>query len=330
MRIAYYGLSSPIFYDYGVEAKRTPNDSKSSPNPILESAWGAMILCDEMWFFCESLCPDNLRNKPFVRYLKKEDLRRIVSWYDLDRYKNVVGEFPDVNRRSEKLQNQVNIYWDLVKSTGVGWANARPDNHTHSLKVCDQDFYASSFNIHNIIFDFEVVEFLKSHYSYEIELVTNSFTQAWLNSDDQILSQMRLSELLVIESIPNYLSQKGPYDEGILQFRENKYIIDFRSKITELQLSPNASKQEIEDMKQDLENEMRKPMLEDRLKYISASMFWSVFRSLVGFVTDKIPSLSPVKTTAKLMNQYEDQVNNRWQAFLITQELDRMNRKRRP
>lgn len=325
MRIAYYGLSSPIFYDYSVAANKTKHDLKSSPNPILESAWGAMILCDELWFFCESLCPDNLRNKPFVKYLINEDLGRIVSWYDIDRYRNVVGEFSDINRRSEMLRNQVDSYWDLVKSSGVKWDNPRPDNHTHSLKVCDLNVSASSLNIHNILFDFEVVEFLNSQYSHDIELVTNSFTQAWLNSNDQILSQMRLSEMLVIESIPNYLSQYGPYDEGVLQFRENKYIKDFRSKITDLQLSPNASKLEIEDMKKGLENEIKKAMLEDRLKYISASMFRSVFKSLVGFVVDKIPGLSPVLGLAKLMNQYEDQVNNKWQAFLITQELKRLN-----
>jgi hypothetical protein len=33
-----------------------------SPNPILDSPFGLMLLYDELWFLTKDLCPTNLRN----------------------------------------------------------------------------------------------------------------------------------------------------------------------------------------------------------------------------------------------------------------------------
>jgi hypothetical protein len=55
-RIGYAGLSTPSFYDYRNPASLGPSDSISSPNPILEDAFGALLLYDELWFLCRSPC----------------------------------------------------------------------------------------------------------------------------------------------------------------------------------------------------------------------------------------------------------------------------------
>ena len=55
-RIAYIGLSYPLLYDYQHQAEMTENDVADSPNPIIESPLGLMILYDELWFLCESIC----------------------------------------------------------------------------------------------------------------------------------------------------------------------------------------------------------------------------------------------------------------------------------
>src|SRR5215204_5796630 len=69
VRIGLVGLSTPIAFDYGVEATRTLADVASSPNPILDSPFGLMLLYDELWFVCRSLCPENMRGCSFVRFL---------------------------------------------------------------------------------------------------------------------------------------------------------------------------------------------------------------------------------------------------------------------
>lgn len=50
MRIGLVGLSSPLFYDYGISAGRAPSDLYDSPNPVLDSPFGLMLLYDELWF----------------------------------------------------------------------------------------------------------------------------------------------------------------------------------------------------------------------------------------------------------------------------------------
>lgn len=43
-RRAYVGLSTPLFYDYSKDAKKTNNDKYSSPNPILDTPFGLFLL----------------------------------------------------------------------------------------------------------------------------------------------------------------------------------------------------------------------------------------------------------------------------------------------
>ena len=74
MRIAYVGLSTPLFYDYHFPATKAPSDLSSSPNPILDSSFGIMLLFDEIWFLCRSLCPDNMRSLSYVKFMDEQDL----------------------------------------------------------------------------------------------------------------------------------------------------------------------------------------------------------------------------------------------------------------
>ena len=53
VRIGYIGLSTPLAYDYSVDARRAPSDLHSSPNPLLDSPYGLMLLYDELWFLCD-------------------------------------------------------------------------------------------------------------------------------------------------------------------------------------------------------------------------------------------------------------------------------------
>ena len=37
--------------------------------PIIESPWGLMLLYDELWFLCKDVCPLNMRECSFVKYV---------------------------------------------------------------------------------------------------------------------------------------------------------------------------------------------------------------------------------------------------------------------
>ena len=68
-RTAYIGISYPLLYDYRYQADKSPNDLLDSPNPIIESPLGLMIFYDEILFLCRSVCPNNMRNLPYVRFV---------------------------------------------------------------------------------------------------------------------------------------------------------------------------------------------------------------------------------------------------------------------
>jgi hypothetical protein len=76
-RIAYVGLSTPVFYDYKYSARETNADTRSSPNPILDSPYGLLLLYDEIWFLTRSLCPDNMRDLPYVNFRTRWDFCQI-------------------------------------------------------------------------------------------------------------------------------------------------------------------------------------------------------------------------------------------------------------
>jgi len=72
-RIAYVGLSTPVFYDYKYPAPQSKADTRSSPNPILDSPYRLLLLYDEIWFLTRSLCPNNMRTLSYVKFLDEEN-----------------------------------------------------------------------------------------------------------------------------------------------------------------------------------------------------------------------------------------------------------------
>ena len=126
MRIAYIGLSYPTFYDYLHESPKTQNDTSSSPNPVIESPWGLMILYDELWFLCESLCPNNMRKLPYVKFVDKmfpdlyfDDM--LVNDYNIQQYGY------DGLISYERIMDSMNLEPSIRKGLDI---------HTHELKIC--------------------------------------------------------------------------------------------------------------------------------------------------------------------------------------------------
>ena len=317
MRIAYYGLSSPIFYDYKVKTKRANSDISSSPNPILDSAFGTIILFDELWFFCESLCPQNLRQLPYVKYL--EDIIDLTRLNDI----NVNGIWESFGGeqqtyiRTEKMRNSFDAYSNVVKQIGVTWESAA-DNHTHGLQVGNKIYHGNSMRPDNIIFDLATVEFLKSFLEKDIQLITNSFTQNWLDSSDSLLAKSKLTELLIIENVPNYLSKLGPYHECIEEVRGNDYLKGYRKWISEQALNFDIS--ELEGYKFEIENQLAKAQKEVFLKYLDPkSTYMSVGKTIAGAIADNfIPFVSNIYSIGEEINVRVKKKDMMWQGFIIS------------
>ncbi|BDS11491.1 hypothetical protein [Aureispira anguillae] len=323
MRIAFYGSSSPIFYDYS-----KPNAQLSSqgllPNPILDSAWGTMILFDELWFLAEELCPKNLKSLPYIKFLTNEidfnhlkDLNTNAIWENLGKEKQKYFE-------QKKLNESLGQYQEVVDSLGSTW-EISPDHHSRDFHVGDLKFMGSSVQAENVVQDLAIVEFLKLHLKKDIQLITNSFTQNWLESPDSILSQTKLTELLTIEGIPNYLNQDGPYHEIIETLREDQYLKRYREWIIEQKINYNLS--ELKDVKEEIENSINKFQRELMLKYLDPkSTYKSIGKSIIGAGSNLIiPGISAMVSIAGDVKEGIQKKDLMWQGFIISSK-NKLNR----
>jgi hypothetical protein len=135
MRIAFIGLSGPLFYDYRNPARKAPSDLESSPNPVLDSPFGLLLLFDEIWFLCRSLCPDNMRDLPYVKFLDETGtLPKLDNTTISDATKSIKADRLLYNSYEKFTERFFAKYWKTVRQVGIIW-NAAPDNHTHMLKV---------------------------------------------------------------------------------------------------------------------------------------------------------------------------------------------------
>jgi hypothetical protein len=311
VRRALIGFSSPLGYDYFHQASRAPADRQDSPNPILDSAFGLMVLFDELLFVTRSLCPKNMRGLPFVRFLDEEGFRPNIEVLEWTRIREMLQSDPrwrDIDVRGQERPS----YSEIVTSAGVAWSGV--DNHSHGLDVAGLHVMANPDSF-NLVRDFLILEQLAAD---NIELVTNSLTQPYLEPKSTALPQARLTELLTVRQVHNYLSVQGPYHPVIDEARENQYLKDFRRWIVERHTSLSLS--EVRDVQLAVESAIQE--LQDRvfLKHLGGrwSHYVSVGKAAIG---DGIGLLVPgagvgiaVAEEALKHRQHKDE---RWAGFVV-------------
>ena len=129
MRSALIGFSSPIGYHYRRPADQSQNDLSDSPNPILMGSMGLFALYDEIWFACESLCPQAMRGLDYVHFLDQEYTKLTPGSDIVDAEKYTV--FPGTAGINDLFDGG---YKDMQSFVGE---REGIDNHTHALQFLD-------------------------------------------------------------------------------------------------------------------------------------------------------------------------------------------------
>jgi hypothetical protein len=306
-RIGYFGLSTPAFYDYRTPASRAPSDTSSSPNPIIEGAFGALLLYDELWFLCRSLCPENMRSLPYVKFLDEinqvpevdpEWLPDPTQIFD----PAAIAAFGQSSAAYSDVKDQVRINWD-----------AAADNHTHMLNVGGIMLNGNSWDIKKVLFDITLIERLPN----KVELITNSFTSRLFTTEASVRDKLVLSELLVLDSVPQFLERFGPYHSCVEEVRESSYLVHFRDWIqSEAQF---ASTKDVKEIKAEVEAKLAASQREVFLKYLDPkSGYKSLAKTMLSIGVDTlVPGASPV---IDLIGQFKDEKAKqtlRWQGFIL-------------
>lgn len=307
VRRALIGLSSPIFYDYSQQGERLSSELYSSPNPILDGAYGLFFLYDEIWFLTRCLCPRNMRNASFVRFLDEE----VSLTPEILDAKVEHPEYFFSKYQVQRFKESVNSYWPTVTKVGINW-EASPDIHTHGINVAGAHVSANSMREINVIKDIALVTHLRDK---SFELITNTFTQNLFDRDSKKGANVALTQELVIDHIPNYLDKFGPYHPCVEECRQSRYLADFRKWIAEHPC--NLTTKEINETKRAVETEIA------TLTKNILGRYWEPkqqFRTFGKTILGLIPTFSDFVSVIDLIEQLKEARNSnrtRWQGFLL-------------
>ena len=307
-RTAYVGISYPLLYDYGHQANKSPNDLSDSPNPIIESPFGLMILYDEILFLCKSVCPSNMRNLPYVKF--------VDELYPDFYFRDIVDHARETARSIHIDSNLT--YWDVVERLNLkNWQ--RLDTHTHALKLGDSIISANS-NEHSFLFDLYVFQALQNLYDPNIELIANSrYTLETFNGG----AEAELINRIIIPDIPNYLSASGPYHSCIEELRDNQYLKDFRIWIIEKH--NNIQRSEIEEVCTAVQKNIEEVQEKTFKRYLENNSSFSFFKSTGSTILKTAAGMfySPISVIDAFAGclsgaaEALDAKSVRWQGFIM-------------
>lgn len=312
-RIAFVGLSGPLFYDFRYQASPTVADFGSSPNPVLAAPVSLMLLYDEIWFLTRSLCPENLRGSSFVRFLDEngalDDMDPVDArkWMDLN-----AGD----NRAYQIIREEFfDHYKDVLRSTGVYWDNAC-DNHTHGLRVGPfKGVNANSAAFASLLFDLYVYDKLERPY---VDLVTNPYLEKCLERSVFPAGKLSFSERLIGPRLINWQSPEGPYHPEIEDLRYHRYLEDYRKWLGQynVKFDEREARERQEAVQREMYDEMKKALLQklDNGLFVknSALMLTKALLDIPshGFAGHTLDAAEAIKKTLETKPL-------RWQGFLL-------------
>lgn len=313
-RIAYIGLSYPLLYDYRNYATPTKNDLSDSPNPIIESPLGLMILYDELWFLCESLCPNNMRGLSYVKFVDKmfEDL-----------YYEEADSFIE-NVSIKRDEHKALSYDDILNMMNLnGDRRYILDNHSHSIKIGPVARSANCTDA-NLAFDIYIFMALQERSENNLELLSNSLY--CMNKFNSSIKNANVTERILIPNIPNYLSTDGPYHPCIEELRNNQYLKDYRTWINK---NHNIiQNNEINDICTDVQQNIEETKIRIFNKYLEENSKYSFFSSssisiikLIGGIFSN--SFSAISTVGEIETKRMNAIQAspyRWQGFVMNSQ----------
>ncbi len=313
-RIGYVGLSSPLFYDKKNAATRTANDESTSPNPILDGGVGAMLLYDEIWFLCRSLCPENMRNLKFVRFLDEEQM---TPQLDLDEGEKEMfwSNLDPAARKAFRAHNA--DYQDTRRLLGL--KSGEIYTATYNLTINGFLTRGTSQNYAKLYMDVHAVNEMPD----SVELITNRITSLALNTDSRASNLAASAESILFRNIQEHLDLEGPYHPYIEELRESTFLSGFRSWI--LENLESASESELLEFVSEVDVKIAEDMKKQYLKHLDPSQIYRDTTSTVisAFAEDLIPFASTASSIASLAKSYDSYREARklhWQGFLLEAE----------
>ncbi|MBZ6494245.1 hypothetical protein [Natrinema longum] len=265
---AFIGTSSPIGYDYEKEPEL------NHPNPLLEAPLGLFLLYDEIWFLHHQLCPKNMKDLDYVKFISDSD---DVADYR-EKFDNISQEKIADNLGLESERSSVGF--DHLLNDIAPFATY--DNHGRSIQELG---IMPNPDTRNFLFDYYVVSELDT----DVDYISNTFVKSKISLDTMNTNSYRdlnKAESIIASRVPNYQTPDGPYFEAIDDFRKYRTRSQFREKMLEGDLTIEELEEEFTEIRNRMliESTSRKNVYESIISMFvtQAPVFSNIFGAIAG------------------------------------------------
>lgn len=330
-RIAFIGTSYPVLYD---TTRRIKSYGRvASDHPVLDSPNGLIILYDELWFLCRDLCPINMQEYPFVKYVDK--MYPDIDYETLCKVAYPIDDRVPYWNKSHTLEAKEKKEKELKKSLRLDWDSATGFRFLSSVCVGTRYFPAGT-TAEAYLFDLLIATELRHITNENIEVVSNIRTP--VIDEENYAKDVMLTEKIIVHNIPNKIEMYGPRLDGILDLRESVYLSDFRKWVIENH--QHIQTKEIDEMQRDVQYQVDHYLHEVYLKVLDnmnpRSVFLTESKTLMGVAAGFIPYVSNVYSvidasvnTISLLKEKKEKDSLRWSGFIVQAEEIGMEIKRK-
>ena len=335
MRRAYVGLSSPLAYDNGnlfsVSDQVPPKyrfhyNALPYPNPLLESPYGLLLLYDEVWFLSRSLCPKNMHDLPYVKFVLESEHAESIFYKYVDYNDPSVSDVID----QEYFDLSIHSLSDLtarLKDIPFEWEPQLRDS-SEICMIAGMPAFGFSAKIETVLIDLVHLSHLDIP---DLEFVTNRFTTPIVErftKDTQQLSTTIsnlaiIAESVLLDRIPNYLSKDGPYHPSIEEARADSFLADYRKWVTSHPRLQNEN--EIMEVVQAANASFKRLQNDVFNKYLARSTpYYTIGKGILYSIIDLL-ALGTGTAASVIENAIKGHkiAQVRWQGFLASQEYNK-------
>lgn len=320
MRRAFIGFSSPVGYDTQISTTKTRNDRyPDTCTPMVFGTTGLLILYDEIFFACESLCPENMRALPYVKFLDQEypstDLLNQSFHADVElAYKSFPEDLAFQNAGLSSAEHQ-----DFCETHYGGYFA----DHQNGLAFMGTEVLPKPGVLQCIIDAWIINRYKELDLAIVINpLTARNYFQSQADAGTTVeatLRKLEISEkLITLKNVVDFRGPNGPYHPVIEELRADSDIRYFRQWLNDsCKQWHNREVSEIVNCVDAIIDEfVAKRLAND----VSPSLVKLVVSVAKGLVVEQIEWLGLIAGIADEVRQYQTKRQNKneygWQAFI--------------
>jgi hypothetical protein len=229
---AFVGLTGPVCFDYK-NYLTTP--SGRFPNPVLEAVTGLILSYDEIWFLCRELCPSDLQNAHFIKFIEDEPLLMERATVALEQFRNMARGVPESEMlRRKKIANR-EMNHAIERITQAVPFELAADHHSQQLTIFRPSGYvfnASGLRFGNIVADIGIAAALELN----VDIIFNSYASGaagLIQEGPRVEQRLVLAEHVTAIRTLDHLGPQGAFHESLNDLRSHERITEFRNLLSE-------------------------------------------------------------------------------------------------